>query len=742
MNSLTTSVYDLSHASRSVCSGAGLIRARRVTSRLLALVLSAGTAFVAVGTLAGARPALAAGPEAAAVASPLPIKNIALYRSGVASIERRGSVEGDQSVQLRFDTEQINDILKSMIVLDLSGTGRVNGVSYASRDPLARRLSSFGVNIADDPSLGVLLSRLRGASVTITTPDGEYSGTVVGGEVRNIAQGNATAPVATPFVTILTKQGLRSINLNTAGAIDIVDKDLAAELARALAAVAEHRADTSKAVDVRFDGDGKREVLIAYVQEAPVWKTSYRLILPTDKAKENTVNMQGWAILENTTDEDWNDVTLSLVSGQPVSFRMDLYQPLYASRPMIAVPTVPGVAPRIFEGASPLVSLGTGANMDKSGGFEARMAGKPGIPRGRAEGRESPFQDNQEDSLAPASLTEALSMGEYKFDSSATASETGEVFEYRLDYPVTIERQRSAMLPIINGELTGRRVSIYALGETGPHPMRGIEITNDSKLQLLPGPISVFDGGMYAGDSQIGHVPAGDKRLLGYAVDLDVLRTAEHKMDYTINTVKIVRGLVHTTQRVRSEHTSTITNKDTDRARTVILEPAVEEGFELTSGVKPYEVTNRVQRFSVEVPAGQTVKFPLVYERVDTSMIAVSESNIEILLAQRNSGAKISDKVMDAVRTAKQMAEEVASFNLKIGALNEERAAIDTDQARIRQNMANIDKSSELNKTYMKKLTEQETRLEAIVAEIRQNQKAQQDAQRKLNEFVNALTIE
>ncbi|MCE7975041.1 MAG: hypothetical protein DYG92_12085, partial [Leptolyngbya sp. PLA1] len=312
----------------------------------------------ALAVLALASPAMlaqpAGGPAPAAAASDgsstaLPIQRITMYRSGVASFERSGSVTGDARLQFRFSTDQINDILQSMVVLDLSkGKGRIDGISYGSKEPLAKRLASFGVDIADNPAAGELLARLRGTPVKLSLASGDVSGTVMNVEARQTvfqgSNGTDTAVHNLPWINLLTAEGVRSYNLTECRGFEIRDEALAAELSKALAALAEYRADRTKTVDVSLSGEGSREIIVAYVQESPVWKTSYRLVLPEDAAEgaAGSLTLQGWAIVENTTDEDWRDVTLSLVSGRPVSFRMDLYEPLYMDRPLLPVPSEQG----------------------------------------------------------------------------------------------------------------------------------------------------------------------------------------------------------------------------------------------------------------------------------------------------------------------------------------------------------------------------------------------------------------
>jgi len=705
---------------------------------LPALARSSALILVAIAGAAFAQ-------ETAAKGEQLPIKGITLYRSGVGSFERRGMIDGDKTVQLRFNTDQINDILKSMIVLDLSKNGRVDGVSYGSRDPLAKRLSSFGVDISDEPALGTILARLRGAKVSVTVPDGQFTGIIVGGEVRQETRGASPTPVGVPYLNILTGAGIKSLNLTIASAIEILDKDLAAELQRALGAVAEHRADRTKTVDVSLSGEGSREIVVAYVQEAPVWKASYRLILPDATAAEtkaaaaikDQMTLQGWAIVENTTDEDWNNVTLSLVSGQPVSFRMDLYQPLYATRPLVAVPTVPGVAPRIFEGGRVAEE---GKRVDFAGGGVLETLNATG---GLSEKQMYYSQVSPPaPAAAPLVRLKSAEMAEYSPTSQARGVESGEIFEYQLDHPITVERQRSAMLPIISSALSGRRVSIFNPNEGSTHPVRGVEVTNNTTLQLLPGPISVYDGGAYAGDAQIGHVPPGDKRLLAYSVDLEVTHSVDEKTDQQIQRVRIVKGSIETTSLYRSTAKHNFTNKDAKRPRTIIFEHPKTSGWTLKQPEKPYETTDSLNRFLVDVAAGKESTLNVIQERTEYQTLGVLQTGIETLYAYHQRGGVVSEKIIEAVKEAQRRAAAVRDIESQIDTLNKEKSAIDADQARIRQNMNSIDRASELYSKYMKKLTEQEGRIEAIGVEIAAANMARAAAQKSLNDYVGALDIE
>ncbi len=682
----------------------------------------------------------------------LPIKRITLYRSGVGSFERRGLIEGDARVQFRFNADQINDILKSMVVLDLSrGQGSIEGISYASKEPLARRLASFGINISDNPSAGELLQRLRGTPVRLRMPEGEVAGVIMNVENRpTIFQGTANSQTTRhdlPWINLLTDNGVRSYNLTSATGFEIMDKALADELNKALAVLAEYRADRTKTVEIGLRGQGSREIMVGYVQETPVWKTSYRLVLPDAPKPEGpdkpgTFTLQGWAIVENTTDEDWSGVRLALVSGRPVSFRMDLYEPLFTFRPEVPVPTIPGVMPRVYAGGTggdefqlkqALQSRRTagGGAKDASSmpAMEARAAAPMGQPAAPGSGAIRDRAISGEDIANYAAAAQAQGVFE------------GEVFQFELQSPVTVERQKSAMLPILAAGVEGRRVSIYNASDASEHPMRGVELRNTSGMQLMPGPISVYDGAAYAGDAQIGHVPDGDKRLIAYSVDLDVEVTRSESYSENVRRVRFVNGLLEMTKLQQNLSKYEFTNKDKVRGRTLVVEQARLHGWDLKAPSKPGELTKDMYRFELAMEPGKRAGLDVVQERTDVQGMAFTDVALETLLSYSRSG-QCSQAVVDAFREAAKRQAAIADAQRAINELEAERATITNDQTRIRQNMGGLDRNTELYARYVKTLNEQETRLEAITRQAADQRVKLKGLQDDLNKYISTLNVE
>jgi len=725
------------------------------------LLLLSGLALSA--DRAAAQPASGLAPEQSTAREELPIRRITLYRSGVGSFERRGLVDGDKTIQLRFQTDQINDILKSMVVLDLSGNGQIKGVSYGSKEPLARRLSSFGVDIADSPAAGELLQRLRGTPVSLTTSEGSVSGTILNVEKRPTvfqgSQGTSNSVFDLPWINLLTSKGVKSVNLTTVTGFEILDPALAAELEKALTALAEYRADRTKTVDVQVAGQGARELVVSYVQESPVWKTSYRLILPdaaaegqkgTEAGAKEGLTLQGWAIVENTTDDDWNDVALSLVSGRPVSFQMDLYEPMYVFRPEIPVPTVPGVMPRAYEGGGIAATIDAdGEENDFSQGMErayARRAGKAGGPMAPGSPAPSKMMADMNPIVSESAVgfdpeMTAEQMGAYAARVQAAAMEVGEVFQYQLESPVTVARQRSAMLPIIGAGVEGRRVSIFSPADGSKHPMRGVEMVNSTKLQLIPGPISVYDGGAYAGDAQIGQVAAGEKRLLAYAVDLDVSHTRNDSSESTVQKIRVVKGLVEFVSLQRRTQAYTFANKDAKRGRRLIVEHPRDSQWELKAPAKADETTDVTNRFEVSIEPAKSADLKIIEERTDRTAYGITTIDLRTF-GQYVTNGKASKAVQEAIRGAAERQNAISAAQRTIESLERERQTITADQDRLRQNMNSIDRQSDLYRRYMQKFGEQETRMESIVTEVAVAQAAREKAQAEFDAYVSNLEVE
>src|SRR5579864_8302777 len=276
-------------------------------------------------------------------AAKLPVRRVVLYKNGVGYFEHLGRVRGSQTVHVDFTSAQLNDVLKSLTLLDLSG-GRITGVDYNSEAPLARRLATLRLALGEKPSMADFLSALRGARVEVRGA----SGPAVAGKLLSVERKTRAASswtVETDEISVITDSGeVRSIDLNPAASVRIAEHDLQTEVGKYLGLIASARDQDIRRMTVSTTGSGERNLYVSYISEVPIWKTTYRIVLPS-KAEKRPL-LQGWAIVDNTVGEDWNDVELSLVAGAPHSFIQQLSEPFYGRRPVVELPESVQLSPQ------------------------------------------------------------------------------------------------------------------------------------------------------------------------------------------------------------------------------------------------------------------------------------------------------------------------------------------------------------------------------------------------------------
>lgn len=677
--------------------------------------------------------------DATPASNSIPVKQIILYSSGTGFFERAGEVEDRAKVELRFKTEDINDLLKSMVVQDLGG-GTVTAVTYDSRDPVTKTLRSFGIDLTENPTMGQLLNQARGEKVSVSWPN-QVTGTILGIEKKEqpIKNGEGDHKIEVEYLNLLTDDGLVSIPLQQVQKIKLLNPQLDAELRQALEVLARGHDTDKKAVAVTFDGKGKRNVQISYIAQAPVWKTTYRLVID-----EKEPFLQGWAIVENTSDEDWNNVQLSLVSGRPISFVMDLYQPLYTTRPVVQPELYLSLKPQLYQDVmerealpaeekqvrakTEALSLGDRPAL----GMAMRAAAAPQAPRssvtGLAAGRDAYFAG------AKLALQEGVT-------AAAEGAATGELFQYSIKAPVTIARQKSAMLPIVSQSVSGKKLSIYNQNVQPKFPLNGYRLKNTSSLHLMQGPITVFDGGSYAGDARIEDLAPGQERLISYALDLKTEVDPQGKTHpEELVTAKIRRGTFVVTKKFAEEKTYNVRNRD-QKGKTVLIEHPLRSDWSL---VQPKEATERTResyRFEVNVDPDKTARLVVREERQNVEQVAITSFNpAQYEYYFRSS--KVSDKVKDALRRVVQMKDKLAEITSQRTRREQRSSEISQEQSRIRENMGKLAQNSDLYTRYVKKLDEQETQLDQLRKEIEDFKDSEARQQRELNEYLSKLDVE
>jgi hypothetical protein len=352
----------------------------------------------------------------------LQIRGVVLYKHGVAYVEREGKVKDNSRINLFFKSEEMNDVLKSLTTLDLNG-GIISSITYAANRSVADQLNDIQLRIPEGQSLTGLLNQLKGSHVHVTTDTGkEIDGIVLGTQM--IEETDQFTTHSKPLLSLLVEGAkLCTVSLVELQSIQLLDGHLQQDLQYILNILFNAKKKDSKQLTIHATGTGERTVYLSYTVAAPLWKTSYRLLLEKKDNKE-VCTLQALAIVDNTMDEDWNNVKLSLVSGLPVSFVHDLYNPRYKKRPTVQVKdTDQSYNAPVLEPAA-------------VGGFYQGTAAVA-LPKNR------------------------------RVESSQSASvilrnvEAGDTFHYEIKHAVTVKRNGAALVPILTSTVQAERLVVF-----------------------------------------------------------------------------------------------------------------------------------------------------------------------------------------------------------------------------------------------------------------------------------------
>jgi hypothetical protein len=714
------------------CTSGGYRPFGLATLMILGLLALAVRSATAEDPPAGT-PDAAAGDKEPTKATALPLSKVVLFSSGVGFFEHDGHVTGDAHVDLRFNVQDINDLLKSMVLQDLNG-GKISTVNYGSKDPITKTLKTFAIDLTTQPTLADLLKQIRGEAVEVDTPQ-PITGTIIGVEKRKVRIGKDESTEA-DYLNLLTADGLRSVSLENVVRIKLSNEKLNHELQLALAVLATGHDTDKKTVSLHFLGEGKRAVRVGYIQEAPIWKTSYRLVLKD----EDPPFLQGWAIVENTTEQDWNDVALTLISGRPISFVMDLYQPLFVNRPVVVQELYASLRPQTYDQdiAGKDADFRRMANEEVAKG-EGRMmmrksaAAAPGMAMAAGDRGYGGGQGSKRDEQLALNLRQGG-------QSMAQAGNVGELFKYEIGTPVTLPRHQSAMLPIVNDSVKGKKVSIYNPNVQAKHPLNGLKLTNSTPLHLMQGPITVFDGGTYAGDARIEDLPPGGERLLSYALDLDT-EVAPESVGHPeqLIGVRIVKGTLYAQRKYQRTEKYTVKNSG-HHAKEVLIEYPHDGAWTLIEPKEPTEKTRDMYRFAVKAEPGKPANFAVEEERTDQQQFALTNVDNGTIVFYMNSqvaAPKVKAALAEVIRR-KQAIDDLVS---KRQSFERQVQVVDQEQSRIRQNMAQLDRNSDLYNRYVKKFGEQEDQVDTLRKQILGVQAEETGARKALDQYLETLDL-
>jgi hypothetical protein len=708
---------------------------------------------------ATAKPA-AAHTEAAA-STELPVTRVALYKNGVGFFEHAGRVTGDQSVTIDFTTAQLNDVLQSLTAIDLNG-GRIAGAGYNSTTPLEQQLKALPLALGEDPTAVDFYNAIRGARVEVRGPGETISGRLLNIEVVNTPEGDNKPALEKRLITVIGEGGVvHTVELTTATSVTLLDADLHQDVTRYLELLASTRNQGLRHLTIKDNGTGTRELRVSYISEVPIWKSTYRILFTEPKAgaasTPQTATLQGWSVVDNTTGADWINVQLSLIAGAPQSFIQPLSVPYYSRRPEIGLPQEAQLTPQTHESGelvpppppSPQAGVagmgrgtgigagyGSGSAGGVAGGLFSSLSAKSAVTADASKIYNGTSEDESYSELAEKSVA-----------AKTTTASFDDYFAYNLTEPITIRKNESALVPILQTKIDAERVTLWSRQQ--PMPLRALWITNTSKLTLDRGSFSIVEDGNFGGEGLLDPIHPDEKRLLSYAVDQAVRVSTEEQHDNSqataVTAAKGVMVLYHTQT---AEITYVVRNAATD-GRTVVIEHPIRQGYVLDNAgdkdskdPKPEETTPTVYRFRVTAAAGETARLHVSEHHrstVNYRLTNFDDNQLTFILNQTNNSATIKqalEPILDARR-------HVAELQTALDKVTARMTALHSDEERQRANitaLANADKTS--RERFVRDLNATEDQIASAQKELTTAQAALQAAKDDLASKIESLQID
>jgi hypothetical protein len=623
---------------------------------------------------------------------------------------------GQTGFTLAVKLSAVDDALKSLSVILPSEASPAGpppvSVTYPLWEPGGASLP--GEAGGPNQGIGEILRNLRGEEVEVSAP-GPVRGRILAVEYR---QGGPNREGQEVFLSLLGPGGIRVINLKDIAGISFSSEEVNGAFAAALDRIREERNDGSRALRINIGGGAPGQALISYVVPAPVWKVSYRLDLSGPEAR-----LQGWAIVDNDSDTDWENVELSLVSGRPVSFIQNLYPPYHVFRPVLPLSIAGAAQARTHEEA---LAYGT-----------AEMA-----PRARSNAMLRTESAVMDAAPAPAPAEAAKSWAEGGF-AAARGANLADQFRFTLLRPVSLGRRQSAMLPLVEAVIGARKTLVFSGAEARSgaalHPALGAELVNSTGMKLPAGPITIYDGGSYAGDALIEFFPENQSRLISYGDDLAVSGALTSSQNRVLSAVTVSRGLMTLSRRQVYETVYTLRNSAAETKRLVIEHP-ITAGTALTEPATPAERGAALYRFIRELPPADSLTFTVKEERPLSEEISLGRLNIDSLLIYA-ANQEIPLAVRAALQRAVELRRQIETAQAALAELETQRGRLASEQNRIRLNLEAAGNQSPQGQEYLRRLSAQDAEFDSLTGQIRAAEAQVRAAQEASDSYVEGLSF-
>ena len=642
-----------------------------------------------------------------AAANELPLRRVVLASIGLAQFTHAGSVSAGSSIDLPVRLDQVDDLLKSLTVFDREGG--IGAVSLPGKAPLQElfRDLPFGPEALGSPS--ALLNALVGSEIEIAGPV-NAKGRVFRVEPFEVRLPNDGGTLTRHRLSLMSETGLVQAVLEDVTTLQFTDPQARAQIERALQGLSENRAKERRKLSLDILGEGTRDIALSYVVAAPVWKTSYRLVLPKDGGR---AKLQGWAVVENLTGGDWKDVELTLVSGNPVALRQPLYTAFFSDR--IEVPVTAGqkILPKQDDSDT--------APMAKSADARPVAPTRSMAMAGLQQREAQRYRSGNSFQAAPVAGAPPPPPMPETLGTAAVAAEAEEAptqLLYRFPSRISLATGHTMMVPFLDREVAASRTWLYQPDTHARRPLAAVRLRNDGDATLPAGIVTTFEAvgegaTNFVGDAQLPLLPKGTFKFVTLALDTktDIRREDQGVQRTTLG--KAVNGELTITTRSRRTIAYEVT-PPTEEDREIIVEEPRAAGWAPSADQQEIEETPTRFRFKIDAPKGSTAKSKLVVERTDRRIVHLTSLAPEQILTTIQGLENETPTLKSAVARLGETIGEINRARAQRSQLEAERKKIGEDQERIRRNLSSVGANSDLGRRYLETLKSQEERLGVI----------------------------
>ncbi|MBP0580820.1 DUF4139 domain-containing protein [Labrys sp. LIt4] len=663
-----------------------------------------------------------------AEAAELVLKRAVLGTGGVGYFEYAAEVTGKEMLTLRARLDQVDDILKSVLILDPAGTGSATLPGKAGAD---ETFASLPFAKSDLDSMPALIAALKGAEIKLSGPR-KLEGRIASVQTETVTSKDGGTMTRTR-VSVFSGAAIEQFILEEAEGLEFKDIRLGEQVETALKALRTAQDRSGRDISIQLAEGGKRTVRIGYVAEAPVWKAAYRLTLP--KADEDKARLQGWVVLENMTGNPWKDVEVTLSSASPVTFRQALYDPYYVQRQTIAPPVSRTALPRTDAGQQNLELKATAGGGSDQAMYD--MAPTP-APAAAPIAPSARLRKNQA-FLGQGGGAQEFRMAEPQ-EAGSAAEENAAGASFTLSKLVSVGSGESLTIPFVDVKMPSQAVAWYQGGSR--NPWQALTLKNDGATSLPAGSATIYEaaeaGPLFSGEAQFPLLPTGDFRLIGFGADQKVLVDSEASSAKAITKIKVVDGTLQVESRLRQTTTYRVKNGAGELRHMVVEQPRVADWTLVEPKAEEATIAGQAYRIRFDVEAGQSRQYKVTLERPVVEAMAIADvtgERIQALMAAPDLDAETKARLATVAEAAKASDEAQAATSR----LEEQRDGITQDQERIRENLKSAPQGSDLARLYSQKMLEQEKALDKLDGAIKDARAKYEAARKILGDRVRAL---